>query len=67
MSACLEEGAVGLDKPLDFSLIEISQRFSPANKPFAEAMERSEDWRVAEVPGHRELTEDENWSTDQSP
>lgn len=32
MSVCLEEGAVVLDKPFDFSVIEILQRSLQANR-----------------------------------
>lgn len=34
MSGRLEEGAVVLDKPFDFSVIEISQHFLQANRAY---------------------------------
>lgn len=67
MSVCLEEGAVVLDKPFDFPVIEISPRSLQEGTQFTGATSCFEGCRAAEVPGHGELIEDEKGSTDQSP
>lgn len=66
MSVCLEEGAVVLDNPFDFSVIEF---LSISKEPTGHTIHRGNWllWRLESSggAGHWELIEDEKCSTDQ--